>query len=153
MNNYKHFALEKLQEAGYKLTRPRKLVIDLLSKNKKVLTPYEMRDTFKKRKVNADVVTIYRILETLEKLSLVHKVLALNGYSACAVTGLDRKKNAEQSCHHYLVCKSCHRVDEVEGENLSGLEKKIAKQYQFKIQSHYLEFTGLCKSCRKRKSQ
>ncbi len=117
------------------------MIIRLMAKNKKALTPYEMRDNLKKQKIKADVVTIYRILETLEELSLAHKVLALNGYIACDL--------AKERCHHYLLCKKCHRVDEVEGENLAALEKKIAQKHEFSIDSHYLEFTGLCAAWQK----
>lgn len=144
MKNYTTYALKTLQEAGYKVTKQRQMIVELLAKTEKALSPYDMRDTLKKQKIPADVVTIYRVLETLEKLSLVHKVLALNGYIRCNTKELGSKKIF---CHHYLLCKYCHNVDEVEGEDLSKLEQKIAKEKKFHIDSHYLEFTGLCKNC------
>ena len=57
------------------------MIVELLNKNDKALSPYDMRDQLKKQRINPDVVTIYRVLETLEKLMLVHKVLALNDRS------------------------------------------------------------------------
>lgn len=143
MNHYRQYAIKTLKEAGFKTTKQREMIVDLLAKTDKALSPYDMRDTLKKQKIDADVVTIYRILETLEKLSLVHKVLAVNGYVRCHTEDV-RKKNF---CHHYLLCKNCHRIDEVEGEDLSKLEDKIESGNRFKIDSHYLEFTGLCKDC------
>jgi len=145
MKNYTQFALKTLKDAGFKLTTQREMIVKLLAKTDKALSPYDMRDTLKKQKINADVVTIYRVLETLENLALVHKVLAVNGYIRCNTDEIGKKN----FCHHYLLCKNCHKIDEVEGEDLTKLEQKIEKDKKFKIESHYLEFTGLCKDCQK----
>ena len=147
MKNYAQYALKILKEAGFKTTKQREMIVNLLAKTDKALSPYDMRDILKKQKINADVVTIYRVLETLEKLSLAHKVLAVNGYIRCNTKELGKNKIF---CHHYLLCKNCHKIDEVEGEDLTKLEKKIENKKKFKIESHYLEFTGLCKDCQKK---
>lgn len=146
MKNYKQQALKMLREADFKITDQRRMIVELLAKTDKALSPYDMRDALKKRKINADVVTIYRVLETLEKLSLAHKVLAVNGYVRCSTEEVNEKK---KFCHHYLLCKKCHKIDEVEGEDLTKLEKKIARDKKFRVDSHYLEFTGVCKNCAK----
>lgn len=147
MKNYTQYALKTLKEAGFKTTKQREIIVNLLAKTDKALSPYDMRDNLKKQKINADVVTIYRVLETLEKLSLVHKVLAVNGYIRCNTKEIGKDKDF---CHHYLLCKNCHKIDEVEGEDLGKLEQKIEKERGFKIESHYLEFTGLCKDCQRK---
>ena len=145
--NYTQYALKKLKGDHFKITRPREMIVRLLDKSERALTPYEMRDYLNGKKIKADVVTIYRVLETLEKLSLAHKVLAFGGYIACNMNN-QKKGDAIKRCHHYLICNRCHRVDEVRGEDLSKLEKRIAGEHQFNIQSHYIEFIGLCKKCR-----
>ncbi len=151
MKDYTQFTLEKLKEAGLKITKPRQMIVTLLAKSTKALSPYDMRDMLKKQKINADVVTIYRVLEVLETMSLAHKVLAFNGYIGCSTKNFGK---SNELCHHYLLCKKCHNVDEVEGEDLSKLENKISKEKKFKINSHYLEFIGVCDSCqRKEKSR
>jgi Fur family ferric uptake transcriptional regulator len=144
MKNYTRYALKKLKEAGFKNTSQRETIVKLLAKTNKALSPYDMRDTLKKQKIGADVVTIYRVLETLEKLSLVHKVLAVNGYIRCNTDDIGK---ANEFCHHYLFCENCRKIDEIKGEDLSKLENRIRKDKHFKIKSHYLEFTGLCKDC------
>lgn len=143
MKNYQQYALKTLKDTGFKITGQRQMVVELLAKTDKALSPYDMRDMLNKQHIKADVVTIYRILETLEKLSLVHKVLAVNGYVRC-----NTEKFGDKTCHHYLLCKKCHNIDEVEGEDLSKLERKIQNEKKFQIDSHYLEFMGLCKDCR-----
>lgn len=144
MENYINFSLQKLKAGGLKITKPRQMLVEFLAKSNKVLSPYEIRDMLKKQRINADVVTIYRVLEMLETMGLVHKVLAFNGYIRCNTKDFE---NAENSCHHYLICKSCHKVEEVEGEDLSALEKRIVRNHKFKVDSHYLEFIGFCAKC------
>ncbi len=142
--SYITHALNSLKDNGLKITDPRKMIVNLLAKSNKALSPYEMRDLLKKQKIHADVVTIYRVLEILEQMSLAHKVLAVNGYIRCSTNSLDTQ------CHHYLLCQKCRKVEEVEGEegeNLQHIQQKIAKEFKFQISSHYLEFTGLCSEC------
>lgn len=144
MHNYITFALKKIKNSGFKITKQRRMVVELLAKSDKALSPYDMRNILKQQKIKADVVTIYRILETLEKLSLAHKVLAFNGYIHCNTEEFGDNKT---SCHHYLICKKCRKIDEIEGENISKLEQKIELEKKFHIDSHYLEFLGLCSEC------
>jgi Fur family transcriptional regulator, ferric uptake regulator len=148
MKNYIPHALEQLKLSGLKITKPRQMIVNLLAKSDKALSPYEMRDILKKKHINADVVTIYRVMEVLENIALAHKVLAFSGYIRC-----NTEKIKKSGCHHYLLCGNCHRVDEVEGENLHQLEIKISKKHKFEIKSHYLEFMGLCETCQKRKQK
>jgi Fur family ferric uptake transcriptional regulator len=147
---YQQLALEKLKESGLKITKPRQLIVDFLASSDKALSPYEVQNLLQKQGIKSDVVTIYRVFELLENLSLVHKVQAFNGYARCHVEDLNSLKDI---CHHYLLCKNCKRVEEVEGEDLSKLENKIEKNHQFKISSHYLEFMGICRDCQKKKGQ
>ena len=149
MKNYNKYALKTLQESGFKITPQREMIVRFLAKSDKALSPYDIRTKLKKQKITADVVIIYRALETLEKLSLAHKVLAVNGYIRCNTDQI-RGKNF---CHHYLLCKKCHKLDEVEGEDLTKLETKIAKTKKFRVDSHYLEFTGVCKDCARKLNQ
>lgn len=147
MVNYTEYALKKLKEAGLKLTKPRKQIVKLLVNTSKALSPYEMKAVLAKQKIKADVVTIYRVLEVLENLGLVHKVLALNAYIRC---NIDDVAKEHKPCHHYLLCRNCHKFEEFEGKDLENLEKTIASYYdRFQVESHYLEFVGLCKSCQK----
>jgi Fe2+ or Zn2+ uptake regulation protein len=148
MLDYVYHAVSKLKEAGLKITKPRKLLVELLVNTEKALSPYEMRDILMKKKIKADVVTIYRILEVLEELGLVHKVLALNAYIRCHINELGK---AGRKCHHYLLCRNCHKFEEFQSDDFPPFQKMMAGYYKkFHIESHYLEFVGLCSDCQKK---
>jgi len=93
------------------------------------------------------------VLDVLENMGLVHKVLALSRYIRCHVvpTHDHPGHGGKTDCHHYLLCSNCRKVEEIEGENLENLSQKITKDYGFKIESHSLEFIGLCANCQKLK--
>lgn len=141
-------ALLAMKGAGLKLTRPRQEVLGFLAENSEAMTPYEIRDALKK-KAKLDVVTIYRMLEEFTKMGLVHRVMSLGRFVKCSESELDRHCEEDEGCHHYLICERCHQIEEIAGENLHELEKKIEKQLKFKIFSHSLEFLGLCSKCQK----
>ena len=119
-------------------------MIGLLAKSDKALSPYHMQAALKKKKILMNAVTIYRVLDAFEGIGIVHKVLAFNGYVKCTM-------EPSKSCHHYIVCKECRRLDEIEGEDLSRLEAKISKEKGFTVYTHYLEFMGVCKRCSRKR--
>jgi len=50
--------------------------------------------------------------------------------------------------HHHLICLNCDRIEEVVLKNdLAKEEKRLAKNNNFKILKHSLEFFGSCKNC------
>jgi Fur family ferric uptake transcriptional regulator len=122
---------------AFKLTKPRLMLLDLLSKSDKALSPYDMKNLLAEQKIKADVVTIYRILEVLEKNNLVHKILSLGRFTKCCLN------DGGNDCHHYLICQNCHKIEEVSGDDLEKLEKKISKESGFEIISHNLELMGM----------
>jgi Fe2+ or Zn2+ uptake regulation protein len=148
-NNFVNFASDKLKLNGLKITSPRKMVLEFLAVQDKAMTPYEIRKMLAGSGKKADVVTLYRILDEFENIGLVHKVVTLGRYVRCDEHGEvnNHEHTANNDCHHYLICSSCQKVEEVSGEDLRSLEKKISKITGFQIKSHTLEFLGLCKSC------
>jgi Fur family ferric uptake transcriptional regulator len=55
--------------------------------------------------------------------------------------------------HHHLVCTSCRRIVDYtdfikeEMDLLRKTEEGLSKKYGFKINSHVMQFYGLCQDC------
>ncbi len=64
-----------LQTQGYKATKPRRLVLDVLEKTEKPLSPYDIQDVLHTRGKYLNHVTIYRILSLLCSLKRIRSVL------------------------------------------------------------------------------
>ena len=107
--NFKEYAISKLKKNGLKITNTRCCVLEILSKSKKSLNAYEIAAQSKKVKIPLDTSTAYRILATFQKLGLVHFIKEQNGYLCCQDFECDKVAH----CHHQLVCKKCHKVEEI----------------------------------------
>lgn len=150
MSQYTDTALDTLKKKGFRITRPRRLVVELLDRTDKALSAYEIKDELDKSKESADVVSIYRILDCLEENGLIHRVLNTGKVSKCH---LDHEDHCEleqsEHCHHLLICKQCGTIEEIHCEGVEDLIRGVAQKSDFTITEHRLEFSGICKGCRR----
>src|SRR3989338_4753007 len=103
MSDYLDKALKILKENDFRITKQRLFVIELLDKSKEALSAYEMKDKLQTKKLDVDIVSIYRIIDCLEKNGLVHKVLSTNKVKKCKLKNEDTcKKHEDNHCHHLL---------------------------------------------------
>jgi Fur family zinc uptake transcriptional regulator len=148
-SSYPEMALEILKSRGYRQTKPRQLVLHTLDHADVPLSPYEIADRIKEQGEKGDVVSVYRILQALEENDLVHRVLASGKYRKCHLAPeAECHRHQTQHCHHNLVCRSCGRIEEVHCPGMDLIEQALAAQSSFQIETHALEFTGLCDGCR-----
>ncbi|MCL5113722.1 MAG: transcriptional repressor [Patescibacteria group bacterium] len=123
-------------KVGKRMTRPRKLVVDALSKNDKPMTAQEI---YSKMKNKADLASVYRTLELMTKNNLVQEYEFGDGKKRYELV------NGHEH-HHHLVCQHCGNVEDVEMKE-GELMEKVANKSGFKIERHNLEFFGLCQDC------
>lgn len=90
------------------------------------------------------LATVYRTLELLAELKVVDKINFGDG-----VARFDLRKEGAEHFHHHLVCVECGAVDEIEEDLLGEVEKKVERDYQFKIMDRRLTFHGICHRCHK----
>lgn len=131
--------LDRLQESGYRVTAPRRVIVEILTHGQRALNPIELYDLGRKEHPHLGLVTVYRTLEKLEELGLVQRVHqpgACNLYLR-ATTGHE----------HFLVCTQCGRVETFAGDDLSGLIARTARQSGFDVHEHWLQLFGLCAAC------
>ncbi len=153
MSNYVETALEALKNAGHRLTSQRRTVLEVLASARVPLTPADLHERVKTRGKSMDLVSVYRILETLEKNGLVHHVLANNSFKACShfFEGTPHKHQThedEEHCHHLAICTSCGKSYEFECPQLDEIATDISRQSGIQITRHLLEFQGTCRQCR-----
>ena len=143
-------AMATLKARGYRQTRPRRLVLDALAAAPRPLSPAEVAERLREAGEKGDAVSVYRILTTLEENDLVHRVIATGKFRLCALGPEDAcQHEVAQHCHHNLVCRGCGRVEEVHCPGMERVEAALAGQTTFKIETHRLEFSGLCEACQR----
>jgi len=129
-----------LQAQGYKATKPRRLVLEVLEEAEKPLSPYEIQDVLRQQGKYLNHVTIYRVLDLLCRLNLAHKVLSSGGFVRCNL-------DAAEGCHRFMVCQDCGAIQEFADEGLCQEEDELAQNLGFHTEYHLSEFSGLCAQC------
>jgi Fur family zinc uptake transcriptional regulator len=121
------------------------VVIECLLKSKTPLTPKKLLAKVKsdKKMQQVDPVSIYRVLDTLKTLGLVHQVAPDGGYLACDHIFCNH------GMHIVVQCSNCGVAEETEIPNALSEEMKnsIKKQTGFEINEHFFQTTGTCKKC------
>lgn len=130
-------AIETLKEAGHKNTRIRKALLEVLLKEH---GPFSAEDLQQKVNVECDLATVYRNLSLLESLRLVGPCDFGDGTTRYEWVGEDHEH------HHHIICRNCHKVEQLEYCVVKDLEKLVQKR-GYRDVSHRLEFYGQCDDC------
>jgi Fur family ferric uptake transcriptional regulator len=131
--------LKCLQESGYRLTAPRRAIVERLAASERALGPLDLFDQGRKDYPGLGLVTVYRTLEKLEELGLVQRVHQPGGCHMFL--------RASRGHEHLLVCTSCGRVEFFSGDDLDPLIHSIAKRSGYQIREHWLQLYGICGAC------
>lgn len=128
-------------EAGERLTPARLAAYAELLSSDRPVSAYELIALLEKRqKRKIAPLTVYRHLDFLIRVGLVHRLESTQSYLPC-----DHPEHAHES--QYLLCSSCGHADEVESKPLESLLHKIADQRGFQPENVVVEIKGLCGSC------
>lgn len=132
--------LARWKEQGYRMTKNRTALLELFLKEEHPLCTEEVQKKLKRSRVNANISTLYRELDFLQKEAVIQEVKLQ-----------EKKRFFELSFkehHHHLVCTKCDNIQEMEmDKELEALERRLERKGKFKIKSHLLEFFGLCAKC------
>ena len=94
------------------------------------------------KNVDIGLTTIYRTLDMLEKIAILHKIDFGDGR-----TRYEFRQLQEIHHHHHLICGKCGAVTEFKDTLLEALEKSIQEVHNFKITDHQVKFFGYCREC------
>ncbi|MBI2863208.1 MAG: transcriptional repressor [Chloroflexi bacterium] len=134
-----HNSFALLQARGYKLTEPRRRVIEQLHDRRRALTALELHQLLASEGIS--LASIYRTLELLVELGLAEAATRSGDeqrYIACS----------PGQHHHHIVCSRCGRVADITECLLEPFEDVVRERTGFTIESHTLEFHGYCSACR-----
>lgn len=138
--------LDCLQRNGYRITNPRRVVVEIMAESDHALTPLNVYERGHQRYPKLGLVTVYRTLEKLEELNLIQRVHQPSGCQAFIT--------AFEGHQHLLVCSVCGRVEFFEGdeEGIGVLIQEISRRSGYKIDEHWLQLFGECSNCQTQRS-
>lgn len=134
-----------LQASGYRITGPRRAIVEIMATTNRALGPIDVFDLGRKEYPGLGLVTVYRTLEKLEELRLVQRV---HQPVAC-----NRYLRANTGHEHILLCSTCGKAVYFSGDDLNELIQTIAVRSGFEIKEHWLQFYGLCSGCQEKQGE
>lgn len=132
------------QQLGQRFTAQRQSVYRLLLAQPEPMSAYQLLDLAKAGELpGAQPPTIYRALEFLISVGLVHRLASTNRYLAC-----QHPDHPHHGGGQFLVCDGCGHVDETElaAPALAAVQD-LAANHHFHLSSQPLEIHGLCAHC------
>jgi len=133
-------AYDLCAERGVRLTALRSRVFELILQSHQPVGAYELLNLLKKERRNAQPPTVYRALNFLLGLGLVHRVKSLNAYVGCYEPTINH--NAQ-----FLICSDCGVAAEISDKRLDKAINTLAKEANFSIANRSIEVEGKCPNC------
>ena len=142
MGDWIGHARATLERDGYRLSAPRKAVVETLATLGCSVTAKEIADRLHDRGEDVGVASIYRTLDLLDKLRLARRVDAAEGVA--------RYEPVDPSGehHHHLVCERCGEVRAFEDRDLERAIEELSRRVDYAVDAHDVTLRGECPDCR-----
>ncbi|MCS5587516.1 MAG: transcriptional repressor [Porticoccaceae bacterium] len=134
-------AYELCANLQVRMTPTREAILRLLWQSHQPLGAYQLQEQLAKV-TNKRIAppTIYRAIEFLLELGLVHRIPSLNAFFGCPFP------NSEHS-NIFMICDQCKSVAEVADKQINKLLETLSHKANFKLQTRTIELFGLCPNC------
>ena len=123
-----------------RFTETRRRVLEIVWSQHKPIGAYEVLELLQQDGRSAPP-KVYRALDFLQQMGLVHRIASLNAYVGCAAPG-------EPHDGHFLICESCRALAELDAPSITQAINQSAESSGFESRRHTVEILGLCPDCR-----
>jgi Fur family transcriptional regulator, ferric uptake regulator len=134
-------AADRLDQAGARLTEPRRRLAALVDRQAGPFTAAGLLDAARKERLPVGRATVFRTLSLLEQQGVVERIDLPSGdhaYVACA-----------RDHHHHAVCVVCGRVTDLPDLDVGVSIAELSRRSGYEIESHRIELFGRCPDCRR----
>lgn len=129
------------ENKGVRLTKVRQRVLELVWQSHKPAGAYDLLDLLAKEGFNSAPPTIYRALDFLLDLGLVHRISSLNAYIGCEHPDHSHPTG-------FFICQKCENAAELPIDALADLQQTVESQLGVEIHQQTCELSGICESCK-----
>ena len=126
------------------LTKKQSLVMNLLSKAKRPLSAYNILYDLRDYGFRGPT-QVYRVLEKLLEIGMVHRIESMNAFVACQQEKCDEKN---KEINLFTICEICGSVQELLNNGLKNIVKSLSKDNNFLLKNSVLELNGVCSKCK-----
>ena len=133
--------LGALALAGYRKGGAREAVVECLSRQSCAVTALQIEHELRTDGVAVGRASVYRALEQLERLELIHRLEVGTGTASYELA----QPGGEH--HHHMVCANCGKVVPFEDPALERAIVRVAGKVSFDVSEHDVVLRGRCPPC------
>lgn len=130
------------QRDGARLTSLRRDVLGAIGESHQVAGAYDIIERLARSGPRPAPISIYRALDFLTAIGLVHRIESRNAYVACL-----RRHEAGRAV--LMVCDDCGMVGELDAPSVFETVEELAAAKGFDIRRSVVELSGRCGHCGK----
>ena len=137
-DNIKDTAMKTEAPVKYRMTKQKRVILEVLKNTKSHPTADWVYDKVKKKIPNISLGTVYRNLNILKGQGEIIELSYGKGFS---------RFDGNASRHYHFTCEHCGRILDVDPPADMDIEKELSMQIGVKVNSHRLELYGSCPDC------
>ena len=128
-------------ERDLRLTPIRKAILALIWQHHKPIGAYDIVEQLSGRQgKRIQAPTVYRAIEFLLSLGLIHRIASLNAYMGCPFPGSEHSDI-------FLICRECQTTVECSAESVNEVIAAMVSKSGFRMDSQSVEIMGHCPNC------
>ena len=132
--------VEALHASGYRLTRQRRLVMEVLEESDEHLDAETLHDRARSRDPNISLATVYRTLALFKEVGLVEEHRLGEDHA--------HYEAVQEAPHYHFTCLKCGRVVEFDAPQVMGVVRELSEREGLRITGVHLFLSGYCDRCR-----
>ncbi len=137
--------LADLKQKGHRLTPQREMILSVICEREGHQSADAILQRVHKRYAYLNKSAVYRTLDLLTRLNLIHQI-------DCGQGRIEYEVH-QHPHHHHLLCRGCGKTANVDGSVFAPLEKILRDQYGFYADLDHYAIFGLCRKCQKTNQQ
>jgi Fe2+ or Zn2+ uptake regulation protein len=132
--------LDSLRARGLRLTRPRRIILDVVRATDAHPTAAFVFQRVRRRLPRVSLATVYRNL----------RMLAAEGLLAERADQAGLRFDGNIGPHDHFTCLACRRIYDVPARAERTVRRRISTRTGFEVFDHRTEYYGRCGACRRR---
>ena len=127
--------LAVLEDRGYRVTEPRRSVVELLDRKEEGFSAEEVCGELP----DVGRATVYRTIKLLLEAGVICKLALQNGAPKYSLARIEH--------HHHTICVTCGTVSEFRDATIERFLRTIGADISGEIVGHRMEFYIICQQC------
>lgn len=140
MNTESSPLIAALQASGHRITRQRRVVLEVLEESREHLDAEGLYQKARQRDPRISLATVYRTVAVLKQMGLVAE------YSLGEDHG--HFETFPERPHYHFTCLGCGQVVEFDAPQVALAIQELAEQEGLEIRAVQFSLTGYCARCR-----